>query len=202
MARLNTGWASFFASYRQSWLSKSVLVLVQRRAHSGAVPTPPQLEKLENASDSAQARAWIAKFKAQELPKSLVEFSFSRSSGPGGQNVNKVNTKATLRCPLSTSWIPMWARDYIKQTPSYVSSAQCIQITSTVYRSQAQNVQDCLTKLRTLIVDAATASIVNEASEEQKERVRGFQRVEKAKRRLDKAKRSEVKRGRSNGSWE
>jgi len=28
------------------------------------------------------------------------KFSFSRSSGPGGQNVNKVNTKVTLHLPL------------------------------------------------------------------------------------------------------
>ncbi|KAH9832988.1 RF-1 domain-containing protein [Rhodofomes roseus] len=176
-------------------------LILARHAHSGTLPPPPQLFKLENASDSATARAWIDKFKAQEIPKSLVEFTFSRSSGPGGQNVNKVNTKATLRCPLNSSWIPPWARDYIKKTPSYVSSAQCIQITSTVYRSQAQNVQDCLTKLCSLVVDAASASIVNEASEEQKERVRRHQRAEKAKRKIDKAKRSEVKRGRK-GSWE
>jgi ribosome-associated protein len=30
-----------------------------------------------------------------------AEISFSRSSGPGGQNVNKVNTKSLIRVPLS-----------------------------------------------------------------------------------------------------
>ena len=29
------------------------------------------------------------------------KFSFSRSSGPGGQNVNKVNTKVTLNLPIN-----------------------------------------------------------------------------------------------------
>ena len=32
------------------------------------------------------------------------------------QNVNKVNTKATLRCPIDTPWIPLWARDHLKKT--------------------------------------------------------------------------------------
>jgi ribosome-associated protein len=37
-------------------------------------------------------RSWIATHASE---------SFSRSSGPGGQNVNKVNTKATLRVDLA-----------------------------------------------------------------------------------------------------
>lgn len=33
--------------------------------------------------------------------RSEVRYSYSRSAGPGGQNVNKVNTKVTARLPLS-----------------------------------------------------------------------------------------------------
>ncbi|OSD06509.1 hypothetical protein PYCCODRAFT_941629 [Trametes coccinea BRFM310] len=154
-----------------------------RWAHSGSqtLPVPPSLPAIQDASQSERAREWID------------------NSGPGGQNVNKVNTKATLRCSIHEPWIPPWARDYLKKTPSYVSSSQSILLTSTVHRSQAQNVQECLSKLHALIVSAASAGLVNEPSEEQKERVRSFEKAEKARRRLEKEKRKQVKRGRSGG---
>lgn len=44
-----------------------------------------------NASeeDIQVARKWFKDFHAETIPKSVGELSFSRSSGPGGQNVNK-----------------------------------------------------------------------------------------------------------------
>ena len=35
------------------------------------------------------------------IPRSELRFTFARSSGPGGQNVNKVNSKAVLRWPVT-----------------------------------------------------------------------------------------------------
>eukprot|EP01036_Dinobryon_divergens_P050807 gene50807-68020_t len=41
------------------------------------------------------------------IPLDKVDFNFARSSGPGGQNVNKLNTKAEIRFNVSTAdWIP------------------------------------------------------------------------------------------------
>ena len=38
-----------------------------------------------------------------QIPHEEFEFSFARSGGPGGQNVNKVNSKALLRWPVAHS---------------------------------------------------------------------------------------------------
>jgi peptidyl-tRNA hydrolase ICT1 len=64
---------------------------VQRRlysARSASVAADP--EQLQ------AARTWLAKLHAEVIPlRALGELSFSRSSGPGGQNVNKYDKLQT-----------------------------------------------------------------------------------------------------------
>ncbi|KAF8824734.1 hypothetical protein HHX47_DHR7000241 [Lentinula edodes] len=50
-----------------------------------SLPTPPNIGILEGPTDWAEARKWATQFKTENIPKTLVELSFSRSSGPGGQ---------------------------------------------------------------------------------------------------------------------
>lgn len=58
---------------------------------SDAVRLVSQSTSRDSASEDEikEARAWLTRFNAETIPKELYEFSFSRSSGPGGQNVNK-----------------------------------------------------------------------------------------------------------------
>ncbi|KAF8206983.1 RF-1 domain-containing protein [Mycena galopus ATCC 62051] len=189
-----------------------------RNAHSGGnrpLPIPPQLTSLESTQDTALARAWIGQFRALDIPKSSVQLSFSRSSGPGGQNVNKVNTKVTLRCGIDEDWVPLWAKPALKTSvrtfkgchtsnlvqPHYVSSSQAIQITSTVHRSQSQNIDECLSKLHSVLVEASSSTIKNEPSEAQKKRVEDLAKAANARRRAEKAYRSKIKAGRK-GSFD
>ncbi|RCH77809.1 hypothetical protein CU097_001790, partial [Rhizopus azygosporus] len=59
-----------------------------------------------------QASAWIESFNKQKIPKEHTTVSFSRSSGPGGQNVD-------LRLSLSkATWIPEYARDALRSLPN------------------------------------------------------------------------------------
>jgi hypothetical protein len=74
-----------------TWLGRPPVIrlntsLFLKHAHSYAgLPSPPVLHSLETPEDMNQARDWIARFRSETIPKALVELSFSRSSGPGGQ---------------------------------------------------------------------------------------------------------------------
>ncbi|EIM90891.1 uncharacterized protein STEHIDRAFT_90800 [Stereum hirsutum FP-91666 SS1] len=191
-------------SERARSVASNGIVVIRRgiRSSSEGLPVPPPLQSLVTSQETQAARGWLEKFKGITIPKDVVEVTFSRSSGPGGQNVNKVNTKATLRCPLDALWIPPWAKDGLRRSPHFVSSSHSLLITSTTTRSQSQNVDDCLLKLHNLIVSMAASSIQNEPTEQQKDRVRGLERADKARRRADKDKRSQVKRNRSGRDWD
>jgi len=52
---------------------------------------------------SAQDKSQIADTLRQRIPDAELDFTFDRSSGPGGQNVNKVNTRVTLWFDLEAS---------------------------------------------------------------------------------------------------
>ncbi|WFC96303.1 aminoacyl-tRNA hydrolase [Malassezia brasiliensis] len=56
--------------------------------------------------DDVERRSWVDAFRAQPLTTQDVHISFARSSGPGGQNVNKLNTKAHARYDLQNRALP------------------------------------------------------------------------------------------------
>jgi protein subunit release factor B len=84
---------------------------------------------------------------------SALQFSFARSSGPGGQNVNKVNTKVDCRFVLcEASWLAPLERAALKATfPNRVNKKGEFVVVSTQSRSQAENRQDCIAKLQDCI---------------------------------------------------
>jgi ribosome-associated protein len=90
-----------------------------------------------------------------EIPDGQLEWSFSRSSGPGGQNVNKVNTKATLRWIPPAEFLPAaaWKR-FQRKARRYLTIEGEVVIQSQEHRDRAQNVEACRNKLRHLILAA------------------------------------------------
>ena len=93
------------------------------------------------------------------IPLAEFEFSFVRSSGPGGQNVNKVNSKAVLRWQaLASPSLPedVRARLAARYRARITASGELL-VTSQRYRDQARNANDCLEKVRELLAAIATA---------------------------------------------
>ncbi|KAN0087894.1 hypothetical protein V8E55_006515 [Tylopilus felleus] len=150
-----------------------------------------------------EARAWLTNFRAAaSVPKHLVQLSFSRSSGPGGQNVNKLSTKVTARCRVDAAWIPLWARESLMRSPYYVKSTHTLLMTSSTSRSQAANVDDVLAKLHALVAETAANLITKSPTQGQQGRVVRFQKADDARRRLQKDKRSATKKSRSRKDWD
>ena len=94
-----------------------------------------------------------------EIPRREFHFSFVRSSGPGGQNVNKVASKAVLRwSPGQSSSLPEDVRTrLLSQCARRLNDRGELVLSSQRYRDQAKNIDDCLAKLRSLVLAAATA---------------------------------------------
>jgi ribosome-associated protein len=93
-----------------------------------------------------------------QIPLDEFEFTYARSGGPGGQNVNKVNSKAMLRWPIATSPSvpePVRAR-FMEKYASRVTLDGDVILTSQKHRDQASNVEDCLEKLKEMLVAVAT----------------------------------------------
>ena len=82
------------------------------------------------------------------IPPSEFTFTFSRSSGAGGQNVNKVNTRATLTWNIknSTSISEAIKKRFTSRYKRYLVEDEVI-ISSQKTRSQNQNIDDCISKL-------------------------------------------------------
>lgn len=123
-----------------------------------------------------------------QIPFHLLEFNAVRSSGPGGQNVNKVNSKAELRFkPAQADWIPEDIRNrLIQQHEHKINKFGELIITSQEHRTLIQNRDVCVKKLK---------EFIQEASIVPKERVIWENIGEKTKdtRKKEKSHRSKVK---------
>jgi ribosome-associated protein len=93
---------------------------------------------------------------AVTIPRDALRLQFARSGGPGGQNVNKVNTKAEL-------WVLVGAIRGLRETAlarlrtlagSRLTKGDEIHIVSESERSQEGNRQEVMDRLRELIVQA------------------------------------------------
>ena len=92
-----------------------------------------------------------------KIPSNEFMFSFSRSSGAVGQNVNKVNTKVTLQWnPLASEALPTDILErFVKKYEKKLNTGGLLTLVSQRYRSQNLNSADVIEKFYEMIQTVA-----------------------------------------------
>jgi ribosome-associated protein len=87
------------------------------------------------------------------IPLSEFRWEFSKSGGPGGQNVNKVNSKVVLRWnPATSPNLPGPVRERLLAVIAHRLTREGeLLVASQRSRDQAKNLADCLSKVRALV---------------------------------------------------
>jgi ribosome-associated protein len=93
-----------------------------------------------------------------QIPMSELDISFSRSSGPGGQNVNKVNSRATLRWkPLESESLSEGVRRrFLEKFSSRLTRDGELILHSDRFRDQSRNIADVIERLHGMIAEVRT----------------------------------------------
>ena len=128
-----------------------------------------------------------------DIPDEELSFTASRSSGPGGQNVNKVNTRVTLWFDVANSpSLSAWEKKRIRARLSMrVNKKGVLRVVSQKHRTQAANRETAMERFVELLRDAL-----------KKDKTRRMMKVPKVvdvRRLKNKKRRGLIKRQRSKG---
>jgi len=122
-----------------------------------------------------------------KIPYSELKFDFFRSSGPGGQHVNKVETGVRLRFDMTHS---IYLPEHMKKRLILIHNSKInregeLLVESTIYKSQHRNKQEVIKKLTELLI---------QASKKEKKRIKTNRTKSSIAKRLNKKKkRSNIK---------
>ena len=122
-----------------------------------------------------------------KIPYSELKFDFFRSSGPGGQHVNKVETGVRIRFDVTHS---IYLSEHMKKRLMLIHNSKInregeLLVESTIYKSQHRNKQEVIEKLTELLI---------QASKKEKKRIKTNRTKSSIAKRLNKKKkRSNIK---------
>ncbi|CAI9093827.1 OLC1v1029411C3 [Oldenlandia corymbosa var. corymbosa] len=209
-----------FSRFNLQFLSRGISTTSIRCAaaanetSSGGKKTPARLAQVQEFLVIANERAKGA--GDEPIPKVTLDHvtvNFARSGGPGGQNVNKVNTKVDMRFNVKDAgWLSERVKERILQKEkNRINKDGELVISSTKTRTQKGNIEDALAKLQVFtrllkkfqaIIDDA-CYVPPPPSEETIKKINKLAAIGEQKR-LDKKKAASQKKAfrRSRDSWD
>lgn len=127
---------------------------------------------------------------ALTIPLSELRFRFARSSGPGGQHVNRAATQVELLFDVagSPSLTEAQRERVLKALASHIDSDGILHLVSQTFRSQLRNREEVVDRFQKLMREAMRAP--------KRRRPTRPSRVAREKRLASKRRRSEIKRQR------
>jgi ribosome-associated protein len=148
------------------------------------------------ARPAEQEVALIQIVEGLEIPESELLFAVSRSGGPGGQNVNKVSTRVTLRFAVDSSAVlsAEQRRRIHSKLESRINKDGVLQVTSQRTRRQDLNRADALDRFAELLRRALHREPVRIPT--------NVSRAAKRQRVEEKKKRTAIKQSRTRQGWE
>jgi ribosome-associated protein len=121
------------------------------------------------------------------VPEQLLRAVTSRSGGPGGQNVNKVETRVTIEVEVDALPLPDDRKARIRERlAGRINKLGVLRVTSQAERSQLANRDRALARMEELLRDAIT--------EQETRKPTRISRAQKRRRLKEKKRRAETKR--------
>ena len=145
----------------------------------------------QSGADAVAGGAALPIAPGLAIPLAELSFETSRSSGPGGQNVNKVESRVTLLFPLASSPsldAPQRERA-LARLRTRVSKAGVLRVAAQRHRTQAANREAAIARFAELLREAL--------AEDAERRPTRPTRVSRRRRVEGKRRRGELKRLRS-----
>jgi ribosome-associated protein len=132
----------------------STFCLLHHLSFAAKNSAPPEWVACDMTSDSGAPFLEIT--SRLRIPQDEIRISFTRSSGPGGQHVNKTSTQAELtfdlaHSPSISSADRAWLLDRLA---SKLDSSGVLHVSSQEFRSQLRNKNAAIEKLRALLEQA------------------------------------------------